>query len=474
MTRQELLNKAQAQRELKIRNSRTSFWIFCKTMNPKVYKNTKLYLKDLCDTLQGIYEETLLKLDGTPYKKLQINMPPGFAKSYTMILFAQWCFGKNKENEIITVSYNEKVTSKFGQAVRNGIEQQKDETKLEISYNHIFPEIHIKYGDASKRDWTLEGRHHSYLATSFRGTLTSMRGNICIVDDPVKNAEEAFNENILEETYTWYTDTFLSRQVEGAIQIVVQTRWSTKDLCGRLLEAEPDDWYVVKYEAMNEDTDEMLCEELMSKKTYDDKKKLMSLEIFMANYHQLCLDIKGKLYPVLQEYTTLPDKFEKIISTCDSSDTGNDYTAAIIAGIYKGQIYVLDIYYTQEAMEITEIELAKRLNTYMVQRAIIESNNGGRGFARNVERLLWDNHKNRVCKVEWYHQSENKISRILSNATNVMNNVFWPVGWKQKYKEAYDSMNSYQRQGKNKHDDLQDTATVLIEKGLKNTAWAFA
>lgn len=462
-----------AKREKKIRLCRDNFWTFCKTVDTnkkKVYTDDKLYLKEICDRLQDLYEGKLLKPDGTPYKKLQLNCPPGFAKSYTMILFAEWCFGKDKNNEVITVSYNEKLTSKFGTAVRDGIEQERDASKLEISYKDIFPNIKIKYGDASRRDWALEGRHHSYLATSFRGTLTGMRGNIGIIDDPVKSAEEACNEDRLEENWLWYTDTFLSRLVEGAIQIVVQTRWSTKDLCGKLIEHEPDDWYVLKYEIYDEETDTMLCPALMSKATYDDKKSKTSIDIFMANYHQRCIDIKGRLYTSLREYDTLPEKVEKIIAVVDTADTGKDKLAMIIAALYKGQAYILDMYYTADPMEITEPEVAKRLFEYKVDTAIIESNNGGRGFARNVERLLWSNHKSRQTRVRWFHQSFNKVARILSNATNVMNNIFFPINWKHKYRDAYDHITAYQRQGKNKSDDIEDVLTMLSEELTKPRA----
>lgn len=59
-----------------------------------------------------------------------------------------------------------------------------------------------------------------------------------IIDDPIKNDQEAFNDRVLDEQWSWYTDTFLSRIEEGGMQIIVMTRWSTKDLCGRLLASE--------------------------------------------------------------------------------------------------------------------------------------------------------------------------------------------------------------------------------------------
>jgi len=474
MNREDKMKLIYAKLEKSIRESRKSFWTYCKTINPKFYKDDRVYLKTICDTLQSLYEQTLINpTTNKPYRCLQLNCPPGFGKSYTMILFAQWLFGNNIDNEVITVSYNEKLSEVFGKTVRNGIEALKDKTKGEVSFKDVFPNVKIKYGDAAKSSWALEGRHHSYLATSFTGTLTGMRGNCGIIDDPVKSAEVAYNEQELENQWEWYKDTFLSRMVEGAIQIIVQTRWSTKDLSGRLLELEPDKWYVLKFEAYDEDTDTMLCDELMSKETYIDKKSKTSADIFLANYHQLTVDTKGKLYSKLRDYQTLPTTTETI-AYCDTADTGNDYLSLVIASIYKGQAYIKDIYYTKESMEITEPIVTKLLYEHKVNTCYIESNNGGRGFARNIERLLWDTHHSRHTRIEWFHQSQNKQARILSNATNVMNNIYFPINWQQQYKDAYIALNTYQKEGKNKHDDFPDTLTGLYEKMGNNTGGVYS
>lgn len=451
-----------------IRKAKKNFFDFCVIMDynnnrgREVFTKDKKYLKNICDTLQSLYEKKLLKPNGKPYKKLQLNCPPGFAKSYTLILFSQWVFGKNRNNEIITVSYNEKITTKFGQSVRDGIEQEQ--SIEDISYHDIFPNTMIKQGDSSKRDWSLEGRHHSYLATSFKSTLTGMRGNIGIIDDPIKSAYEASNIDILEEHWDWYKNTFLSRMVEGSIQIVVQTRWSTNDLCGKLLEAQPDDWYIIKLEAKDIETGVLLSPSLLSEETYNEIRQTMSPEIFAANYHQTPVDIQGRLYSEFMTYTDIPEKEDGIYCQVDTADTGKDALVAIVYSRVKGLAYVLDVYHTKEPMEITEPYLAAMLYNYNVKEVEIESNNGGRGFARNVEKLLYDNHRSRSVKFKWFHQSLNKKTKILTNATTVMNSILLPIGWKSKYKNFFIELSGYQRSGKNAFDDCAD---VLSEIALR-------
>ena len=213
----------------------------------------------------------------------------------------------------------------------------------------------------------------------------------------------------------------------------------------------------------------MLCEELLSKKSYFKKRALTSAAIADANYQQHPVDIKGKLYSSFATYKELPRKsdgtlaFERVISYTDTADTGSDRLCSIVAGQLAGQGFVLDVVYTDEPMEVTEPAVAAQFHDNHVDIAKIESNNGGRGFARTVERLLWDNHQDRSVAVEWFHQGENKQARILSGSSYVMRNLFYPEDWDRRWPEYYRDMNTYQRNGKNAHDDAPDATTGLAE-----------
>lgn len=472
MDKKTLQKRLEIERELLTREARKSFYVFCKCMNSEFYRDDRPHLKLICDTLQQLYEGKLHK-EGKVYKKLQLSLPPGHGKSYTVQLFSMWLFGINIKNEIVSVSYNEKLSELFGKAVRDGIEEKLEGDLAHINYSDIFPETNIKYGSASKSNWSLEGRHHSYLATSFSGTLTGMRGNVGIIDDPVKSAEVAYNDNELLNQWNWYCNTFLSRMVEGAIQILVGTRWSSKDLFGRLNEIEGEEWYVLKLAAYDKVTDTMLCPSLLSKESYLSKQKLMNADIFYANYQQQCIDVQNRLYSSFKTYKPGEEpEFEKIISYTDTADEGTDYLCQIIAGVYDKQAYVLDIYYTQDSMEITEAEAAKRLYQHNVGTAHVESNNGGRGWARSVEKIIKTIHKTRRVVIKWFHQSKNKKARILSNASNVINNLIFPENWNILYPDYYEAMTSYSRKGKNKNDDAPDCSTGLLEK-MEDKGWGW-
>ncbi|MEI3158133.1 MAG: phage terminase large subunit [Monoglobus pectinilyticus] len=106
---------------------------------------------------------------------------------------------------------------------------------------------------------------------------------------------------------------------------------------------------------------------------------------------------------------------------------------------------MLDVYYTKDSMEITEKETAKRLVEFDVNKAVIESNNGGRGFARSVKRIMQDELFSNHTVVRWFHQSKNKKARILSNSTWVMEHIYYPINWRDRWPEYYEAMTSYQK-----------------------------
>jgi predicted phage terminase large subunit-like protein len=187
----------------------------------------------------------------------------------------------------------------------------------------------------------------------------------------------------------------------------------------------------------------------------------MGADIVSANYQQIPIDIKGKLYSSFKTYEELP-QFQGISAYCDTADEGKDYLCNIIYGVYNHEAYALDVYYTKDPMEITEPETARRLTEYKVNNAKIESNNGGRGFARNIQRIL-DQTRNYRTIVKWFHQSKNKQARILTNATWIMEHLYFPVNWRDKWPDYYEAMTTYQKEGKNAHDDAPDATTGVAE-----------
>ncbi len=455
------------QQQLKIELSRREFWQYCKLTSPDFYSNDRAFLHDLADKLQWFVEEAEQQI-------MVVNMPPRHGKSRTATKFVQWLFGKyGIDKKVMTGSYNETLSGTFAKAVRDVIAEKPTEGIL--TYGDIFPDTKIKYGEAAAQKWSLEGSQQAnYLATSPTGTATGFGCNIMIIDDLIKNSEEAYNESVLQKQIDWFNNTMLSRTENDFKIIIIMTRWSTKDLAGYVL-ANYDNVVHINYKAVQDDG-AMLCEAILSYKDYKIKTKNMNKDIVLANYQQEPIDVKGRLYSHIKTYTDIPrdskgnNLFKYILNYTDTADTGGDYLCSICYGMYESTYYILDVLYTKEPMEVTEPATAQMLTNNNVGNALIESNNGGRGFSRNVIREL-KSLGNTHTKIQWFFQSKNKTSRILSNSTGVMQNVLFPVNWEDRWPDFAEAIRKYQKEGKNAHDDAPDALTGVYENDKPKGTW---
>lgn len=392
-------------------------------------------------------------------------------KSRTVGNLVEWLLGRDPKTKIMTGSYNEMLSTTFSKNVRNTIQEEKADAE-KIIYKDIFPGIKIKHGDGAMNLWSLEGGYNNYLATSPGGTATGFGCSLMIIDDLIKNSEEAFNENVLEKQWDWFTQTMLSRLEEGGKTIIIMTRWASGDLAGRALKHYAEEGKRVKHITMKavQEDGSMLCDEILSHKSYLSKARAMGPEIASANYQQEPIDLKGRLYSSIKTYEKLPtDLFTSIWNYTDTADTGEDFLCSICYGEYEKEAYVLDVLYTKEPMEVTEPATAKMLLKNNVNVADIESNNGGRGFARAVERILKEKYTSNRTRISWFHQSKNKQARILSNATWVMDHIYFPKNWMDRWPEFAKAILNYQKEGKNKYDDGPDALTGVAEKCMNNT-----
>ncbi len=130
---------------------------------------------------------------------LIINLPPRHGKSRTASMFVEWVLGRNQSEKIMTGSYNETLSTTFFKKRCVTPFKRKKADKDKIIYSDIFPNVKIKQGDGAMNLWSLEGGYNNYLATSPSGTATGFGASLLIIDDLIKNAEEAYNETVKEK-----------------------------------------------------------------------------------------------------------------------------------------------------------------------------------------------------------------------------------------------------------------------------------
>lgn len=308
-----------------IKHARADFWTFCRLRAPDFYQPSRAYLKHLCDTLQSFYEE-----DG---EILILNLPPRHGKSRTAALFAQWLFGRHPSEKIMAGSYNERLSTAFSKTVRNGIMEKKAGPDNTV-FSDIFPPVRVQQGDASSNLWALEKEYASFLATSPSGTATGFGCTLLLIDDLIKNAYEAHNAPLLDDLWRWFTDTMLSRVEENGKILLIMTRWATGDLAGRAFRTFSEQGrhpQLVEMKALQADGT-MLCPDILSRKSYKNKVKLMGADIAAANYQQEPIDLKGQLYTHFRTYDSLPPANEQPVRLAyvDTADTGSDCLCALI------------------------------------------------------------------------------------------------------------------------------------------------
>lgn len=171
-------------------------------------------------------------------------VPPRYGKSELgSILFPAWYLGKHPEKEIITSSYSADLAQDFGYKTRNLVATQE--------YQELF-KTKLRDDSKSKAKWlTQEGG--GYTAVGVGGAITGRGADILIIDDPIKNREEAESQLIRDKIWNWYTSTAYTRLEKDAAVILILTRWHKDDLAGRLLKAQEeggDKWEVVKFPAI--------------------------------------------------------------------------------------------------------------------------------------------------------------------------------------------------------------------------------
>lgn len=176
-------------------------------------------------------------------KRLIVVMPPRHGKSeLCSVQFPAWLIGRNKDRNIIEASYSADLAVDFGRQVRNLIAAD--------TYKHLFPNVTLAEDSQAKGKWNTNGRG-AYNAVGVGGATTGKGADILIIDDPVKNRQDAESEVVRNSTWDWYTSVARTRlSPEGAI-IIPLTRWHDDDLVGRILRSEnASQWEVVHLPAI--------------------------------------------------------------------------------------------------------------------------------------------------------------------------------------------------------------------------------
>jgi predicted phage terminase large subunit-like protein len=273
--------------------------------------------------------------------------------------FPAWYIGRNPEHYVVTATYAQELADDFGRKVKNQIE--------DAAYQCIFPGVGLADDSKSAKRFHIEGSaggyEHStsqrgaFYAVGVGGPLTGRGAHLLLIDDPVKNREDAESEVIRKKTKDWYTSTAYTRLMPGGRIVIIQTRWHEDDLAGWLqLEHDHEGWVVLNLPAINDDG-LALWPEQYDIDALEKIKRALPPRDWSALYQHSPSPETGDYFKRewIHTFETVPARGTlNIYGGSDYAVTsdGGDYTVHVIVGIDPdGRMYLLDMWRGQSSSD---------------------------------------------------------------------------------------------------------------------------
>jgi predicted phage terminase large subunit-like protein len=281
--------------------------------------------------------------------RLMINMPPRHGKSeLASRRFPAWFLGRHPTKSIIAASYNSDLASDFGRQVRNIVSSGE--------YTPLFQTALAEDSRAANRWNTSQGG--SYVAAGVGTAITGRGADVFLIDDPIKDRQEADSETQRQTVWDWYTSTAYTRLAPGGRIIVIQTRWHEDDLSGKLLAEQArggDKWDVLELPAIN-DHGEALWPDFYDLAALERIRTVLPARDWSALYQQRPAPDEGDYFKRewFRFYNTVPHH----LRTYGASDyavtaKGGDYTVHVVAGVDPDDnLYILDVWRAQSESHV--------------------------------------------------------------------------------------------------------------------------
>jgi len=270
--------------------------------------------------------------------RLMIFEPPRHGKSEMVtVRYPVWRMEREPKMRIIVGAYSQTLANHFSRKSRRIARRR----------------FSLLEERAAAEEWETAGGG-GFRAVGVGAGVTGMGGHLIVVDDPVKNREEANSEAYRERCWSWYTDDLYTRLEPGGAIILIMTRWHEDDLAGRILASEEaDDWTVVSLPALAEENDlmgrepgEALCPERYDLDALGRIRQTLA-NSFYALYQQRPQSLEGGMFKRgwFEIVEAVPQEMMRVVRYWDKAGTadGGAYTAGVLMGCAAGIFYVLDV-----------------------------------------------------------------------------------------------------------------------------------
>ncbi|NBW15335.1 MAG: hypothetical protein EBR82_45805 [Caulobacteraceae bacterium] len=298
-------------------------------------------------------------------KRVIINMPPRHTKSeFASFLLPSWFLGKYPEKKVIQTSHTAELAVGFGRKVRNLVGSDV--------YKDVFPNVGLQADSKAAGRWSTN-RGGEYFAIGVGGAVTGKGADLLIIDDPHSEQEAKLamtDPTIFDSVYEWYTSGPRQRLQPGGSIVIVMTRWSTKDLTGRILKSSVEDekvneWEVIELPALLP-SGNPLWPEFWPIEELEALKAELPLPKWNAQYQQKPTSEEGAI--IKREWWRRwegdrPPPCEFMIQSWDTAFTKNnrsDYSACTTWGVFHpdegpdAHVILLDAF--KERLEFPELK----------------------------------------------------------------------------------------------------------------------
>ena len=396
-------------------------------------------------------------------KRLIINMPPRHTKSeFASYMLPSWFLGKFPNKKVIQTSHTAELAVGFGRKVRNLVDSE--------AYKRIFPDVELQSDSKAAGRWNTN-HGGDYFAIGIGGAVTGKGADLLIIDDPHSEQEAAlaaFNPEIYDKTYEWYTSGPRQRLQPGGAIVIVMTRWSLRDLTAQVLKAAAarggDEWKVIEFPAIL-DSGNPLWPEFWSLKELEVLREELPNSKWQAQYMQQPTSdssaiIKREWWKVWEHED--PPRCEFIIQSWDTAHekkTVNDYSACTTWGVWFNEednmnpnVILLDAYKERLEFPALKKKAFEMYQEYEPDTCLIEKKAAG---APLIQELRWMG-----LAVSEYSpgKGQDKISRLNSVADLFASGKVWApeTRWAE---ELVDEVASFPS---GEHDDLVDSMTLAL------------
>lgn len=396
-------------------------------------------------------------------KRLIINMPPRHTKSeFGSYLLPSWFLGQYPGKKIIQTSNTAELAVGFGRKVRNLVDSD--------AYAKIFPNVALRSDSKAAGRWSTNG-NGEYFAIGVGGTVTGKGADLLIIDDPHSEQEAALastDPSVFDKVYEWYTSGPRQRLQPGGAIVVIMTRWSKRDLTGKILqsavERDGDEWEVINFPAILP-SGKPLWPQFWSLEELSALKEELPVSKWNAQYQQQPTSEEGAL--VKREWWKMWDKerppmCEFIIQGWDTAFTKNersDYSACTTWGVFylnenedDPNIILLDAY--KERLEFPELK-QRAMSMYKEWEPdafIVEAKASGAPLVFELRRMG-------IPVSEFTPTRGNdKITRVNSVTDLFASGKIWAPR-KRWAEEVIEEMAAFPNSD---HDDLVDSSTMCL------------